>query len=65
MRVPNVLVHHVLPEAAIVRRLEMAKKRYEEGDVISYRLSKNRRGQFALSWKIDDAAGLLLILSWT
>ena len=45
-------------------RLEMAKKPYQEGDVFSYRLRKNRRGQFALSWKIDDAAGLLLILSW-
>lgn len=42
-------------EEAIRRRLEQARSKYSEGKLFSYTLTR-RRGQFALTWEIDEAA---------
>jgi transposase len=52
----NLNKYSLKTEAAIVKRLESAKNRYAEGDVFQYQLTKTRRGEFSLDWKIDQAA---------
>jgi transposase len=52
----NLNKYSLTTEAAIVKRLEGARNRYEEGEVFQYRLTKSRKGKFSLSWKIDQAA---------
>jgi transposase len=52
----NLNKYKLKTEAAIVKRLEGATKRYAEGELFQYRLKKNRRGSFSLTWKIDEAA---------
>ena len=42
-------------EAAIQRRLEQARSKYSEGKLFSYTLT-SKRGKFALTWQIDEAA---------
>ncbi|MBV9126110.1 MAG: IS1634 family transposase [Planctomycetes bacterium] len=42
-------------EAAIRRRLEQARSRYSEGKLFAYTLTA-KRGQFSLTWQIDEAA---------
>jgi transposase len=43
-------------QEAIVRRLEAAKGKYHEGTLFVYDLTKDRRGQFHLTWKLDPKA---------
>ena len=43
-------------DEAIRRRLEKARAKYDEGDLFVYQLTKNGRGQFHLTWKIDGKA---------
>jgi transposase len=43
-------------EETIRRRLESARAKYDEGELFVYELTKNRRGQFSLTWKIDGKA---------
>jgi transposase len=43
-------------QEAIVRRLEAAKAKYSEGTLFLYELTKDRRGQFHLTWKLDPKA---------
>jgi transposase len=43
-------------QEAIVRRLEAAKGKYNEGTLFVYDLTKDRRGQFHLTWKLDQKA---------
>lgn len=52
----NLNKYSLVTEKKIVQRLEGAKNRYAEGDVFNYRLTKNRQGQFTLTWKIDESA---------
>ena len=42
-------------EEAIRRRLEQARNKYSEGKLFSYKLT-SRKGQFRLTWQIDEAA---------
>ena len=42
-------------EEAIRRRLDQACSKYSEGKLFSYELT-SRKGQFALTWQIDEAA---------
>ncbi|HMB03500.1 MAG TPA: hypothetical protein VKP69_07135, partial [Isosphaeraceae bacterium] len=41
---------------AIVRRLEAARGKYAEGDLLNYRLVQGTDGRFRLTWEIDAAA---------
>ncbi len=41
---------------AIVRRLEAAKGRYAEGELFTYRLTRDRTGGFHLAWEINVEA---------
>jgi transposase len=41
---------------AILRRLEAAKGRYEEGKLLTYELSEDRAGKFQLQWHVDAKA---------
>lgn len=43
-------------QEAILRRLEAAKAKYNEGTLFLYELSQDRRGQFHLTWKLDPKA---------
>jgi transposase len=43
-------------QEAIMRRLEAAKAKYSEGTLFDYQLTKDRRGQFHLTWKLDPKA---------
>jgi len=43
-------------EETIRRRLESARAKYDEGELFTYALSKDRGGQFRLQWKIDGKA---------
>jgi transposase len=52
----NLNKYSLTTEAAIVKRLEAARNRYEEGDVFQYRLTESRKGKFSFTWKIDQAA---------
>lgn len=54
----NLNKYSLTTEATIVKRLEGARNRYEEGDIFQYQLrkSRKRKGEFSLTWKIDQAA---------
>ncbi len=52
----NLNKYSLKTEDAIRRRLEAARAKYDEGDLFVYELTRNRRGQFALIWKLDDKA---------
>src|SRR5829696_7105956 len=41
---------------AIIRRPEAAKGKYPEGALFTYRLDRDRAGQFHLSWELDAGA---------
>jgi transposase len=41
---------------AILRRLEAAKARYDEGELFGYELTQDRQGRFHLRWQIDAQA---------
>jgi transposase len=41
---------------AIVRRLEAAKAKYDEGELFEYELTQDRRQQFHLQWKVNAKA---------
>lgn len=41
---------------AILRRLEAAKAKYDEGELFTYELTQDRRGLFQLDWKINATA---------
>lgn len=41
---------------AIVRRLEAAKGKYAEGELFTYRLTRDRAGGFHLAWEFDTEA---------
>jgi transposase len=43
-------------EETIRRRLETVRAKYDEGELFTYELSKDRREQFHLQWKIDNQA---------
>jgi hypothetical protein len=43
-------------EETIRRRLESARAKYDEGELFVYELTKDRRGQFSLTWKVDGKA---------
>jgi transposase len=43
-------------EETIRRRLESARTKYDEGELFTYELTRNRKGQFSLKWKIDPQA---------
>lgn len=43
-------------EDVIRRRLEAARAKYDEGEVFTYDLRCDRRGQFALRWRMDGRA---------
>jgi transposase len=51
----NLNKYSLKTEKKIVSRLESAKNRYAEGEVFDYRLTKNRGGQFSLTWKINES----------
>jgi transposase len=51
----NLNKYSLKTEAAIVRRLEVAKAKYEEGDVFAYEL-RGKPGAYRLTWRIDPAA---------
>lgn len=52
----NLNKYSLTTQAAIVKRLESAKNRYDEGEVFQYQLTKARNGTFSLAWNIDQAA---------
>jgi transposase len=52
----NLNKYSLKTEATIRRRLEAARAKYNEGELFTYELSKDRRGQFHLQWKIDSKA---------
>jgi transposase len=43
-------------QEAILRRLEAAKAKYDEGALFEYELTHDRQGQFHLQWKINAPA---------
>jgi transposase len=49
----NLNKYSLKTEETIRRRLESARAKYEEGDLFTYELTTNRRGQFSLTWRID------------
>ncbi len=49
----NLNKYSLKTEETIRRRLEAARAKYAEGDLFIYELTKDRRGQFSLAWKID------------
>jgi transposase len=52
----NLNKYSLKTEETIRRRLEAARAKYDEGELFIYELTRNRRGQFALSWKLDAKA---------
>jgi transposase len=52
----NLNKYSLTTQEAIVKRLEGARNRYDEGEVFQYQLTKQRGGKFSLTWKIDEAA---------
>jgi transposase len=51
----NLNKYKLTTEEAVVRRLELAKGKYGEGEVFEYRVTK-QRGKLQLSWSINQAA---------
>ena len=52
----NLNKYSLKTEEAIRRRLEAARAKYDEGELFLYNLTRNRKGQFALTWKLDGRA---------
>ena len=52
----NLNKYSLKTEETIRRRLEAARAKYDEGELFTYDLTKDRRGQFSLTWKIDGQA---------
>lgn len=52
----NLNKYSLKTEGTIRRRLEAARAKYDAGELFAYELSKDRRGQFHLQWKIDNQA---------
>jgi transposase len=52
----NLNKYSLKTEEAIRRRLEAARAKYDEGALFIYDLTRNRGGQFALTWKLDGKA---------
>jgi transposase len=52
----NLNKYSLKTEETIRRRLESARAKYDEGELFTYQLTKDRRGQFDLQWKIDGKA---------
>ena len=49
----NLNKYSLKTEEAIRRRVESARAKYNEGELFLYELTKDRRGQFHLVWKLD------------
>lgn len=54
--VRNLNKYSLKTEETIRRRVEVARARYNEGDLFTYTLTKDRQGHFDLQWKIDGNA---------
>jgi len=54
--VRNLNKYSLKTEEAIRRRLEAARAKYDEGELFVYELTKDDRGRFGLTWKIDAKA---------
>jgi len=54
--VRNLNKYSLKTEETIRRRIEAARAKYGEGELFTYTLTKDRRGQFALTWQIDSKA---------
>jgi transposase len=52
----NLNKYSLKTEETIRRRLEAARAKYDEGEMFLYELTKDRRGLFSLTWKIDGQA---------
>lgn len=52
----NLNKYSLKTEDTIRRRLESARAKYDEGELFTYELTRNRKGQFSLKWKIDPKA---------
>jgi transposase len=52
----NLNKYSLKTEETIRRRLESARAKYDEGELFVYELTKDRRGLFSLTWKIDGKA---------
>jgi transposase len=49
----NLNKYSLITQEKILGRLESAKAKYSEGSVFEYKLSKDRKGLFHLTWKIN------------
>ncbi len=54
--VRNLNKYSLKTEETICRRVEAARAKYDEGDLFTYTLTKDRKGRFDLHWKIDGQA---------
>lgn len=54
--VRNLNKYSLKTEETIRRRVEAARAKYNEGDLFTYTLTKDRHGRFDLQWKIDGQA---------
>src|SRR5262249_41747058 len=54
--VRNLNKYSLKTEETIRRRLEAARAKYDEGELFTYELTKDRHGLFSLTWKIDGKA---------
>jgi transposase len=54
--VRNLNKYSLKTEETIRRRVQAAGAKYNEGDLFTYTLTKDRQGCFALQWKIDGKA---------
>jgi transposase len=52
----NLNKYSLKTEDTIRRRLEAARAKYDEGELFTYELTKDRQGKFHLKWKIDTKA---------
>jgi len=52
----NLNKYSLKTEDTIRRRLEAARAKYDEGELFTYELTKDRQGKFHLKWKIDNKA---------
>jgi transposase len=49
----NLNRYSLTTQEAILRRLELAKAKYDEGKLFTYELRRDRQGQYHLKWEID------------
>jgi transposase len=54
--VRNLNKYSLKTEETIRRRVEAARAKYNEGDLFTYTLTKDRQGRFDLQWQIDGKA---------